>query len=89
VRVSDHGDLLPALRKLTGLLPRLDCAAIVTSRKDLLRLPDEVANAEPLLVLEQRLLVDSLEELLGVLWPALPQFSSSKSAKLTESETGM
>jgi len=84
VRVGDHQDLTPALTKLQQRLARLDCRWVVTTRKDLCRLPP-TANKEPLLVLEQRLEVDRLEELLRVLLPA-PAHSSAKSAKFTETE---
>jgi len=85
VRLGDHADLMPALRHLTSRLERLDAAWVLVSRKDLLRLPPGVSKEEPLLVLEQRLHVDSLGELLRVLVPASAHLSA-KSAKFTDTE---
>jgi tetraacyldisaccharide 4'-kinase len=85
VRVGDHADLVPALRKLLEQVPRLDCSFVVLTRKDGMRLPEAWKDKEPLLVLEQRLHVDSLGELIPILVPAVAQ-SSSKLAKLTERE---
>lgn len=87
VRVGDHAPLEPALRKLVGRLAALECRHVVTTQKDVLRLPPGTRWEEPLLVLEQRLHVPALDRLLEAL---LPDYCwSAKLAKVTDSEAGM
>ncbi|MFQ5600501.1 MAG: hypothetical protein ACE5G2_08105, partial [Candidatus Krumholzibacteriia bacterium] len=83
VRVSDHADIESPLRRLLRKLHGIECDFVILSRKDHLRLPPQSKWNEPLLVLEQRLELDSPAELLRIL---VPHSWSSKSAKFTDSE---
>ena len=69
VRVGDHAPLESQLRKLTGRLTALGCAAVVTTAKDAARLPVGSKWNEPLLVLGQRLVIANLDALLEELLP--------------------
>ncbi len=69
VRVGDHAPLEAQLRKLVGRLEALGCAHVVTTRKDLARLPPASQWNEPLLVLEQRLVFADRNGLLESLLP--------------------
>jgi tetraacyldisaccharide 4'-kinase len=80
VRVGDHAPIEPALRKLLGRLPGLGCSRVLVTRKDALRLAPGPEWDEPLLVLEQRLVVGDLARLVAVLLP-----SAHSSAKLANS----
>jgi tetraacyldisaccharide 4'-kinase len=82
VRVGDHAPLERELARLGGKLSALGCSHIVTTAKDAARLQTE--RNEPLLVLEQRLVVPELASLLEILGA---HSSSAKSAKFTDSET--
>lgn len=83
VRVGDHAPIEPELRKLAGRLAALGCEHVVVTAKDAARLPPGSEWNEPLLVLEQRLVIRRLAVLLETL---LPPQSSAKLAKLTDSE---
>jgi tetraacyldisaccharide 4'-kinase len=67
VRVGDHAPLEPALRKLLGRLEALECSRVLTTAKDLARLPAGSKWDEPLLVVEQRLVIPDRVRLLEVL----------------------
>jgi tetraacyldisaccharide 4'-kinase len=88
VRIGDHAAIEPALGRLLDRLPAISCQHLVVTRKDLLRRKPPARNAEPLLVLEQRLEVDSLGRLLRILVPDA-YCLSAKSAKLTDNDAGM
>jgi tetraacyldisaccharide 4'-kinase len=82
VRVGDHAPIERELERLGGKLTALGCSHIVTTAKDASRLQTE--RNEPLLVLEQRLVIPELASLLETLGA---HSSSAKSAKFTDSET--
>jgi tetraacyldisaccharide-1-P 4'-kinase len=81
VRVADHGRLQKRLGKLIERLPALQCSHIVMTRKDACRLPDWNDN-EPLLVLEQRLEIEAIDNLLQRLLPTA--YWSASSAIVTD-----
>jgi tetraacyldisaccharide 4'-kinase len=84
VRIGDHAAIEPQLRRLVGRLEALDCGHVLTTAKDAARLaPDHEWN-EPLLVLEQRLVLPDLGSLLECLTGQ--RSTSAKSAKTTDSE---
>jgi tetraacyldisaccharide 4'-kinase len=85
VRVGDHAAIEPALRRLAARLAALDCTHIVVTAKDAARLGVGSQWNEPLLVLEQRLVIPDLVSLLDCLCPQRSS-SSAKLAKMTESE---
>lgn len=79
VRVRDHGDLDKILDKVLGRLGAIGCSHVVMTRKDLLRLREP--KDEPLLVLEQRLVLDSVGRLLEILFPPVsPRLQNPQTA---------
>jgi tetraacyldisaccharide 4'-kinase len=88
VRIGDHAAIEPALGRLLDRLSAISCQHVIVTRKDLLRRQPPHRNEEPLLVLEQRLEVESLGRLLRILVPDA-YCLSAKSAKLTDSDAGM
>ena len=77
VRVADHGSLYKRLAKLVERLAALQCSHVLLTRKDACRLLDWNDN-EPLLVVEQRLVIEAIDNLLQRLLP--PGDQSAKSA---------
>jgi len=86
VRVGDHAPLEGELAKLVGRLHGLRCTRVLTSAKDAARLAVPEKWNEPLLVVEQRLVIADLNRVLEVLVP-FDQGNASKSANTTESDT--
>jgi tetraacyldisaccharide 4'-kinase len=76
VRVPDHAPLERRLHKLRDRLEVLGCESILVTQKDACRLREPDAN-EPLLVLEQRLEIEAIDELLEKLGPTLCSDQSS------------
>ena len=85
VRVGDHAPLAGELRRLARKLDRLGCDRIVISAKDAARLPLGQQWDEPLLVLEQRLVIPDLVSLLDRLAPQSCS-SSPKLANTTDTD---
>jgi tetraacyldisaccharide 4'-kinase len=78
VRVRDHGDLEPILEKLAGKMAAIGCEHVVMTRKDLLRLREP--TNKPLLVLEQRLVLDSVGRMLQILVPEINRLRNPQTA---------
>jgi tetraacyldisaccharide 4'-kinase len=70
VRVGDHAPVEHELRRLADKLSGLGCTHVLVTEKDWLRLPPASQWNEPLLVVEQRLVIRDLGRLLECLLPA-------------------
>jgi tetraacyldisaccharide 4'-kinase len=88
VRLGDHAPIDAAVRWLTGKLHGIGCRFLVLTHKDLKRLPVPPTNDEPLLVLEQRIEVDAVVELLQILVPRSTGLRSSRSSPTAMPERG-
>lgn len=88
VRLGDHASIDEALRWLSGKLPRIGARFVVVTRKDWKRLQQPPQNDEPLLVLEQRLEVDALGELLQALVPGSTGPRNLQSSRTATPERG-
>ncbi|UCE01948.1 MAG: tetraacyldisaccharide 4'-kinase [Candidatus Latescibacterota bacterium] len=78
VRMSDHAELDRMLEKQLGRMQGIGCEVVVLTRKDFLRL--QQPKGKPLLVLEQRLALDSVGRLLRILVPEITRLRNPQTA---------
>jgi tetraacyldisaccharide 4'-kinase len=86
VRLSDHAELDRMLEKQLGRMQGIGCQVIVVTRKDFLRL--QQPEGKPLLVLEQRLSLDSVGRLLRILVPEITRLRNPQTAPREMPERG-